>query len=257
MKISMEEAVGKFQEFLRIKSASGEGVTNGSYEACAVYLEDFAKKMGLPCKRHVFIKGKPVVVITWEGTEPELPSIVLNSHYDVVPCFDEFWNTDPWAAVRLENGDIQGRGTQDMKSVCVQYLLAVEALITEKVQLRRTVHLTYVPDEEIGGTDGMGLFVDSEAFKSLNVGLVLDEGIANPGPAYTVFYGERTPWWIIVKAKGATGHGSRFVQNTAVPKLLAVANAANKFREEQEVLVVLDKTESLSLGLMYEPRTDV
>lgn len=120
-----------------------------------------------------------------------------------------------------------------MKSVCVQYLLAVQRLVT-KGPLRRTVHLTYVPDEEIGGMDGMGKFVDSEAFKALNVGLVLDEGLANPGKPFTVFYGERTPWWILVKAKGATGHGSRFVKDTPVPKLLAVANRAMAFREEQE-----------------------
>jgi len=101
-------------------------------------------------------------------------------------------------------------------------------------QLRRTVHLTYVPDEEIGGQDGMGVFVDTDAFKNLNAGLVLDEGLANPGEPFTVFYGERTPWWIIVKAKGATGHGSRFVANTAIPKLLAVANQAQIFRDEQE-----------------------
>ena len=244
--MSNDEAIEAFQAFLRIKSESGEG-TKGSYEECCVYIENFAQKVGsptipliltltliltvrLPSQRYEYVPGKPVVVITWVGTEPSLPSLVLNSHYDVVPCFREHWNTDPYAAVRLENGDIVARGTQDMKSVCVQYLLAVQRLVT-KGPLRRTVHLTYVPDEEIGGMDGMGKFVDSEAFKALNVGLVLDEGpttccplhdqksevyphagLANPGKPFTVFYGERTPWWILVKAKGATGHGSRFVK---------------------------------------------
>ena len=28
-----------------------------------------------------------VVIITWEGTDPSLPSIMLNSHIDVVPVF--------------------------------------------------------------------------------------------------------------------------------------------------------------------------
>ena len=27
------------------------------------------------------------VVITWEGQDPSLPSIILNSHIDVVPVF--------------------------------------------------------------------------------------------------------------------------------------------------------------------------
>jgi hypothetical protein len=46
---------------------------------------------------------------------------------------------------------------------------------------RRTIHFSCVPDEEIGGIDGMAKFLDTDVFKALNVGLALDEGIANPG----------------------------------------------------------------------------
>ncbi len=49
---------------------------------------------------------------------------------------------------------------------------------------------------------------------------MLDEGLANPTDAFTVFYGERKIWWIHVKATGPTGHGSRFVKGTAVEKLV-------------------------------------
>ena len=55
----------------------------------------------------------------------------------------------------------------------------------------RTIHLLFVPDEEIGGADGMGVFLKSDLYAGLNVGVVLDEGLANPENAYTVFYGER------------------------------------------------------------------
>ena len=53
-------------------------------------------------------------------------------------------------------------------------------------------------DEEIGGALGMQLFVKTEEFQSLNVGFCLDEGLANPEDAYTVFYGERAIWckWV-------------------------------------------------------------
>jgi aminoacylase len=40
----------------------------------------------------------------------------------------------------------------------------------------RDIHLTYVPDEEIGGHLGMELFVNSAEFQKLNVGAALDEG---------------------------------------------------------------------------------
>lgn len=32
-----------------------------------------------------FVKGKPVVIMEWKGTDPHLKSILLNSHTDVVP----------------------------------------------------------------------------------------------------------------------------------------------------------------------------
>jgi aminoacylase len=62
----------------------------------------------------------------------------------------------------------------------------------------------------------------------------LDEGLANEGNAYSVFYGERTVKWIIVKAEGNIGHGSQFIKKTAIEKLINVINAAYDFRKEQE-----------------------
>jgi aminoacylase len=66
----------------------------------------------------------------------------------------------------------------------------------------------------------MKLFVKSEDFKKLNVGFALDEGIACPHNALKVFYGERTAWWVDVVTRGNTGHGSQFINNTAVSKLV-------------------------------------
>jgi aminoacylase len=86
----------------------------------------------------------------------------------------------------------------------------------------------------------MGAFVRSDVFRALGpVGLALDEGLANASQsgACTVFYGERSPWWLIVKAKGPTGHGSRFIEDPATHKLMRVAQRALAFREEQEKLL--------------------
>lgn len=44
------------------------------------------------------------------------------------------------------------------------------------------MHISFVPDEEIGGADGMAKFLETAVFKeTLNVGIALDEGIANEG----------------------------------------------------------------------------
>ncbi|CAM9895715.1 unnamed protein product [Pylaiella littoralis] len=230
-------AVEAFREFLRIRSISAEG-PQGAYKEAAKWISDYARdQAGLSSITTVeYETGKPVVLIEWPGSKPDLPCVLLNSHYDVVPAMPEHWDTDPFAAVIDEaNGRIYGRGTQDMKCVCVQYLVAISRLRRSGFVPTRTVHLSFVPDEEIGGADGINLLLASVEWKALQpVGVALDEGLANPKNAFTVFYGERTPWWLLVKAEGPTGHGSRFIKDTAVQKLMAVCDKALAFRKEQE-----------------------
>ena len=44
--------------------------------------------------------------------------------------------------------------------------------------------MSFVPDEEIGGKDGMAALIDTGEFDRLmpNVGITLDEGLATPDP---------------------------------------------------------------------------
>lgn len=136
----------------------------------------------------------PVVVITWLGIDPNQSSIMLNSHMDVVPAFKDYWSHPPFGAEIDSDGRIYARGAQDMKCVGAQYLAAVRALKRDNVQLKRTIHIVFVPDEEQGGFLGMAKFVLSDNFKALNVGFCLDEGMASETDCFPVFYGERFTW---------------------------------------------------------------
>lgn len=83
--------------------------------------------------------------MTWVGTQPNLPSIVLNSHTDVVPVFPENWTHPPFGAEIDREGKIYARGAQDMKCVGMQYLAAIRALKKDRITLKRTIHVIYVP----------------------------------------------------------------------------------------------------------------
>jgi len=122
------------------------------------------------------------------------------SHYDVVPTIDEYWNVPAFEGLR-KDGNIYGRGAQDMKSVCIQYLTAISKLKASGFLPLRTICLSFVPDEEVSGVDGMRILLTSKWFSSLSIGLALDEGLANESDKYSVFYGERLPWWIKVSLK--------------------------------------------------------
>lgn len=88
------------------------------------------------------------MVLTWKGKDPQLPAILLNSHMDVVPVFEENWSYPPFAAKIDKQGRIYARGAQDMKCVGMQYLAAIRALKKDGVQqLNRTIHISFVPGE--------------------------------------------------------------------------------------------------------------
>lgn len=185
-----------------------------------------------------------MLVALWRGRSDNLGRVLLHSHYDVVPAFPASWASDPFVPV-VKDGRIYARGTQDMKCVSMQYIEAIAAIqranATNVSPFERTIALSFTPDEEVGGVEGAGLFVASPAFQELRAAVGLDEGLANPEDAFTVFYGERAPWWVTVRANGATGHGSRFIAGTAVEKLLKFINAAMAFRAEQEARLHADK----------------
>lgn len=235
-------SVRLFREYLRIRTVHPRPDYDGAIE----FLEKLSIELGLPCKKIEVVPGLRVLILSWEGTNPKLKSILLNSHMDVVPVFEQHWRFDPFAAQKDEEGNIYGRGSQDMKCVTIQYIEAIRRLKLEGKRFPRTIHLSIVPDEEIGGRNGMEKLVESEEFRALNIGFALDEGLANPGETFTVFYGERNVWWVSVRCPGNPGHGSRFIENTAGEKVRRVINSFLDFREKEKKR--LNQSECLTLG---------
>lgn len=79
----------------------------------------------------------------------------------------------------------------------------------------------------------MAKFVESNEFRELNVGFVMDEGQASTNDDFRVFYADRSPWHLIIRAKGAPGHGSRMFDNGAMENLMKSVEMITKFRESQ------------------------
>jgi N-acyl-L-amino-acid amidohydrolase len=185
-----------------------------------------------------------------------LESILINSHYDVVPVNPALWTTDPFGGELGEvDGEqvIYGRGSQDDKSLTIMQLEALRALKRGGFQPKRTIHITITPDEEIYSNDGMSCFVRTQVFKNLNVGAALDEGYLTKSPEFFLFYGERASWGVNVTAIGSTGHASKFIQNLAISKLQKFIQFAELYRKEEELksrFLELGKTNTMNLVLM-------
>uniref|UniRef100_A0A2N9HVB8 N-acyl-aliphatic-L-amino acid amidohydrolase n=1 Tax=Fagus sylvatica TaxID=28930 RepID=A0A2N9HVB8_FAGSY len=145
--------------------------------------------------------------------------------------------TLPSVPTSIHKGNIYARGSQDMKCVGMQYLEAIRKLKASGFQPLRSVYLSFVPDEEIGGDAGVKKFADTHVFNNLNVGIVLDEGLASPTENYRVFYAERSAWWLVIKAIGQPGHGSKLYDNSAMENLFKSIESVRRFRASQFDLV--------------------
>ena len=113
----------------------------------------------------------------WEGTDGSLAPYVLMAHQDVVPVEEasrNLWTVDPFEGV-VKQDSIWGRGVSDDKINLIAIMEAVEKLLKEGFQPKRTIYLAFGHDEEVAGTGAKGMAAE---LKSQNViaDLVLDEG---------------------------------------------------------------------------------
>jgi aminoacylase len=234
-------AVTKFREYLKIKTVH----PTPDYAGAIQFLKQYAEEYGFKYDTFEVVPGKPFFMIKHEGEDPSLPAVLLNSHMDVVPFFAERWKVDPFSAHKDEEGNIYARGTQDMKCVTIQYIEALHRLKQSGKTFARTIYIAAVPDEEIGGHDGVAKWVQTPQFKALNIGFALDEGLASPDASMTLFKGERAPCWLYLKASGPTGHGSRLFEGTAVDKLHKCLEKFTSFRDAELSKL---KAQGLTLG---------
>jgi len=236
-------AVSRFREYLRCNTMHPKP----DYTSAVEFLKQQADDVGLAF--NIFRPaGDPIVIMSWIGQDPSKPSLLLNSHMDVVPVFLDHWTYPPFSAHKTEDGKIYARGSQDMKCVGMQHLEVVRRLKAAGKTYSRSLHLCFVPDEEIGGVTGMQALLSAKLLDPYNVGFVLDEGLASGDDSgvIPVYYGERAIWQFEIRCTGNPGHGSRFIENNAAEKFRRILNSFLTFRDEQEAKLKGDS--SLDLG---------
>ncbi|RWR90128.1 aminoacylase-1 [Cinnamomum micranthum f. kanehirae] len=247
-----DSPISRFQQYLQIRTAH----PNPDYTSAISFLTTQALSIGLETLTLEFTPSKPVLLLTWPGRDPSLPSLLLNSHLDSVPAEPSKWSHPPFSAHLDSDGRIFARGAQDDKCIGIQYLEALRNLRSSSSSFSplRTIHISFVPDEEIGGADGAAKFAESEEFEKLNVGFVLDEGQASMNDEFRVFYADRSPWWLVVRAFGMPGHGSRMFDNSAMENLMKGMEVMARYRESQFDFVkarVAANSEVISVNPVY------
>lgn len=225
-----------FRDYLKIKSANP---TTGN--DALVFLKRIADIYGLEAQRLDFTRGATTrsALLVSRRVTSSLPSLFLLSHIDTVPVELDKWTRDPFGGeMDPETGNIYGRGAQDTKSLTIMEFEALYRL--KDVPLNRSIFLFFETNEETGdGTACELQWLDSALWKSLNVGVVFDEGLASGAESddLQLFYGQRTTTGFTATAHGQAGHGSLMFNNTATMKLIKFLGKVLEVRAEQEALL--------------------
>ena len=113
-------------DLVRIPSVSGAGRPEGPLlEAHALVSRLFAEA-GVEVST-LELPGTPPIVMGRIPAPPGAPTVLLYSHYDVVPAGDEaLWNSPPFEPTERD-GAVFGRGAADTKSNIVAHLGALRA----------------------------------------------------------------------------------------------------------------------------------
>ena len=226
-----QEMISFLQQYITINTAQ----PNPDYESVCAFFKAQAEHDGFVYKKITLSSGKPVIIITYTGMDPLLPSLILNHHMDVVPAPNtQQWKTPPFAGL-ITDDVIVGRGVQDMKGVAVVHYCALKALKSAGIQPQRTIHFIAVPDEEIGGFTGTQQFVETDYFKTMNAQFILDEGIPSGKPnTIAIKVSERKPIQIEITTTGSLAHGSKLNCFNAIHELTALLHRVISKHQAQQ-----------------------
>jgi carboxypeptidase PM20D1 len=202
------------------------------------FLEESFPKVHSTLTREVV--GDYSLLYTWKGQEGGGNPILLMAHMDVVPVepgTEGNWTQPPFEG-RVIDGYIWGRGALDDKSNVLSILEAVELLISQGVQPKRTIYLAFGHDEEVGGRNGATGIVALLQSRSVHLDYILDEGSAVtdgiiPGmsrPVALIGIAEKGILSVELNVETEGGHSSTPPPQTAVGIL---SRAISRLEENQ------------------------
>ncbi len=217
----------RLAESLKFQTISHQDPTKNEAEAFSSlhkYLEDFFPKVHTSIKKEVI--GDCSLLYTWQGSDAKLKPIMLLAHQDVVPVTpgtEENWVYAPFEG-KIADGYVWGRGALDIKCGMMGILEAVEALLREGFQPKRTVYIAFGHDEEIGGMQGAAKIAELLRSRDIQLEYVLDEGGAVvqdimsgvSNPIALIGIAEKGYISLELTVKGEGGHSSMPPKHTTV-----------------------------------------
>jgi acetylornithine deacetylase/succinyl-diaminopimelate desuccinylase-like protein len=223
------EAVDLLGELIRIDTSNPPGRELPVQELLAERLGD----AGFECELLAADDPeRPNLVARLRG-DRDGPTLCLLCHADTVPADPGEWSFSPWAG-DVVDGEVRGRGAQDMKDQVAAEAAACIALAREGWRPAGELLFVCTADEEAGALIG-AKWLCEERPEKVRADIVINEG---GGPCfeidgrrlYTLCVGEKGVWRFHLRTHGRAGHGS--VPSLGDNALLKQAPLLERMREQ-------------------------
>ncbi len=203
-------------EIIRIPSISSIADHKPDMIRMANHYKESLLKAGVDKAEVMPTKGNPVVYAE-KIIDPNLPTVLVYAHYDVMPVDPiDLWTSPPFEP-EIRNGHIYARGADDDKGQGFMHVKAFETLVNTN-NLKVNVKFMIEGEEEIGSVS-LGAFCDEhkEMLKA-DIILVSDTGmIARDIPSITVGLRGLAYWQVEVTGPNRDLHSGLFGGGVANP----------------------------------------
>ena len=212
-----DEAFTIFRKLLTLDTSNPPG-----NEALVVnYVRQLLEAEGLQPVTVEDVPGRPNLVLRIPGNGTG-PSLMLDSHADVVPTTGQDWSVPPFAG-EVKDGCVWGRGAVDMKHMTAMSVAVALTVSRYKIPLKGDLVVTVTADEECGSRHGAFFLVEKHA------DLIRTDYALGEVGGMNIFVGEKRIYpvqcaekgiaWLKLTLKGKGGHGSVPRKGTVPAKL--------------------------------------
>jgi acetylornithine deacetylase/succinyl-diaminopimelate desuccinylase-like protein len=177
--------INELCDYLRFPSVSAQSQHKQDLEACAQWLTNHCREIGLQTELCP-TEGNPVVLARTPRNGSGKPHFVVYGHYDVQPAEPfELWKSAPFEP-QVVGRSLFARGASDNKGQHLAHLNAVEAYLKTGTPLPCDLTFVIEGEEEVG-SKSLGGFLRKKAKELRCAGIVIsDNGIPSVNlPALT------------------------------------------------------------------------
>jgi len=246
-----DETVKLLGEYLKINTSNPPG----NELASAEFFHRIFDRAGIPNTIYSCAPGRAdfLAVIKGDGT---LRPLVLLNHMDVVQADPGKWRIPPFSG-KILDGEMYGRGAQDMKDEGLLQAMAMLVAAREHLPLKRDLIFLATADEEIDGI-GSAWFIENHPELLRRAEFLITEGGSNLGlPGQRTIYGvgvaEKAPFWIRLTASGRGGHGSIPIPDSAPNRLVKALARVVSWQPPIRLLPSVEQYFQVMAGLEPEP----